>query len=228
MSSPSRSTTFFEEKKRKTSKKPLTLNVDYSKIEREFGLGESTFDKKKQPSSTESSSTSRVSFTDKKKTKHIVMNSSMSGQPLGETTTLWCHWCKHPFTTRPLGCPIKHHINDADESVYETINLFCNIFCMNAHVQECKRYNIDPHLYRETETLMLQLYLELYGEYPPHYIIPVAPNWKLLKPFGGTLEVEELRKVGECCSILPTHMRTRAPPKMISSSEIFESINTAF
>lgn len=51
------------------------------------------------------------SFLDEAKKDHnyILTMFDMIGKPLENTSNLYCFWCRHPFTTIPIGCPIYYN-----------------------------------------------------------------------------------------------------------------------
>lgn len=59
-----------------------------------------------------------VSFVDDKNDKcFITMLDWINKEKFHQTTEIACYWCKHQFSTKPLGCPIKF-INSRIEKSY--------------------------------------------------------------------------------------------------------------
>jgi hypothetical protein len=59
-----------------------------------------------------------VSFIDEKNDKCLItMLDVINREHFPSQTDILCFWCKHSFTTRPLGCPIKF-INNRIEKAY--------------------------------------------------------------------------------------------------------------
>ena len=218
---------FFEEKKkRERKKKPIVLRVNFAEVEKEYGLSQSQIEKKSTVtaiSSTNKDIFQQQTLSDKRKLKNIfILSMEMNLKPLLDKTNIWCFWCKHPFEHKPLGCPVKHYLNEQGESVYETYKIFCGFSCMKAHLTFVKKYGIDEHIYRESDTLMNQMYIDIYDEPPHRGEINASPDWQTLKVFGGQYEIEEFRKLNENVCISSTNIRMRIFPSMISSTDIFE------
>lgn len=221
---------FFEEKQKKTrkrTKKPIFLKVDYETVEKQFNLPQTQIENKSSSKNNIPSIDVRNIFqdklSDKRKAKELFIQSNdLCGNILKESTDIWCYWCKHPFKTRPFGCPIKYFMNQNGEGVYETYKIFCGLSCCMAHINYVKKYNIDEHIYRESDTLIIQMYMDIYDAPPPKGVIMASPDWTLLKVFGGPYEIEEFRKCNENFCITTTNMRIRPFPQMISSTDIFE------
>lgn len=61
-----------------------------------------------------------ISFLDENKKNYntcVTMLEVMQNQRLPMSTDLHCYWCRHSFTTRPIGCPIKY-VNSTIEKSY--------------------------------------------------------------------------------------------------------------
>lgn len=216
---------FFEEKKKRDRKrKQIILRVKYDEVENELNLPPS----EKKSSLSSSSMTLDVSqtqyLTDKRKMKNIFIHSvDLCLKPLPEKTDIWCYWCKHPFQGRPIGCPVKCYLNEhTNENIYETYDIFCGFNCLMSHIVYVHKHNIDTDIYRESDTLVKQMYFDIYDNFPSDNDIRCAPDWKLLKSFGGPMEIEEFRKSNENVCITSTNMRVRPFPIMISSTDMFQ------
>lgn len=127
--------------------------------------------------------------------------------------TYSCYWCRHPVVEAPIGCPTKYvpsmihkcyfsEINKerfmVKESVlsmttgedvieekndyYETDGIFCSLECVMAFIKENKK---NP-LYSDSEILL--------GRIAGRKVEP-APHWRLLKPYGGHLDIKDFRKI---------------------------------
>lgn len=139
-----------------------------------------------------------------------------------------CYWCKHPFSSRVLGCPIEYkcsmiykkyyseitknnyclqesltekqnslnkncmeneefHIDFMKNGYYITDGIFCSFNCCVAFIED----NSNNSLYSKSLSLLNKLYFQLFEM--EQRIVP-APNWRLLKSFGGTLSIQDFRK----------------------------------
>jgi hypothetical protein len=91
-----------------------------------------------------------------------------------------CFWCKHKFCTPAIGLPENYNNNK-----FELIGHFCSFNC-------AKAYNLDlcDNNIWKRNSLLDFLYLLTYGE---DIIILQAPHWKVLKDFGGNLNIKQFR-----------------------------------
>jgi hypothetical protein len=69
---------------------------------------------------------------------------------------------------------------------YQTDGVFCSFNCVMSFIHDEQ----NP-MYRYSENLLLQMYNELYEEVKE---IMDAPHWRVLKEFGGHLEIEQFRE----------------------------------
>lgn len=133
--------------------------------------------------------------------------SSTLGESIPLSTDKFCWYCRHPFSTNPLGCPIryyssyqnkdlastfskemtKHNFKHDSTDFFETEGCFCSLSCIKAYIFEQKN---DP-LYKESLTLLFLLQKKLFGT---NYSIISSPSWKMLSSYGGTMNIEEFRK----------------------------------
>ncbi len=131
------------------------------------------------------------------------------GMALPIRTAKPCWWCRHSFTTRPIGCPIKYsaqkdeglekerieerfkELNYSDDTndFFETEGFFCSFPCVKSFIQDQKSRSRTSR-YRESQTLLTLLYEKLFGE---KITIPRAPSWKMTTDYGGHLTPEEFR-----------------------------------
>lgn len=75
---------------------------------------------------------------------------------------------------------IDHFISDG---------IFCSFPCVKAYILEMRKTN---QLYDQSESLLNLIYMKLYNT--SDIKIEPAPDWKLLKAYGGPLSIEEYRK----------------------------------
>ena len=97
---------------------------------------------------------------------------------------MWCWWCCHPFEGEPLHLPYKH---DSLRNKFSTMGCFCSWGCM-------KTYNITYNRVRSgiIACNMVLMYKQMHGRVDP---VKCAPNKYALKEFGGTLSIEDFRKL---------------------------------
>jgi hypothetical protein len=173
-------------------------------------------------------------FLDHRKIKNKlwrIMYDFTSNGPLPQTTSKPCWWCRHSFSTTPIGAPIKynsHKISGVEKERYEekaggvgagtgtndffeTTGLFCSFPC-------CKAYILDQRgsiRFKESLSLLSLLFTRLYGVIEPDF--PSAPTWKLLKDYGGHMTIQQFRQAFGVLEYTST-VNTRRP-YMYSSSE---------
>ena len=101
-----------------------------------------------------------VSFLDESKRPHLC-NVSMidykrkqdiNGVPYN------CFWCRHPFTTRPIGCPVRYVPNQAKKQYYShiskvTYTIIENVTSLRGKDVQCDENDIivQDHNYYETD-----------------------------------------------------------------------------
>lgn len=133
-----------------------------------------------------------------------------------------CFWCRNPFDSIPIGCPIKyvaHQKNkviklpntgefynicesipsmiatkDCSEHYFETDGIFCSFNCCYAYISD----NSHKNLYSMSKFLLMTMLYLANGKYEEYdisnNILKPAPSWKLLKEYGGPLTIEEFRQ----------------------------------
>ena len=126
--------------------------------------------------------------------------------PLPATSSKPCWYCRHSFTTMPLGIPLrycrpnsiteKHRIeekfklcNYSTESLdfFETEGLFCSFPCMKAYICDSR----ETVRYKDSPSLISMMHLMLFGVVVD---LPRANPWKTLKDYQGHLTIEEYRE----------------------------------
>ena len=118
----------------------------------------------------------------KKKKCTLTMNNHL-GKKLPHKTNIHCYWCKHSFTCPPIGCPIKHTKNDT----YITDGIFCSFNCCLSYIND----NKHKSLYEYSLNYLMNMHSIIFKT---DVFIKLAPNWRLLKMFGGNKNIEDYRK----------------------------------
>ena len=91
-----------------------------------------------------------------------------------------CWWCKHPFKNTKVELPTRYY-NDK----FYCYGMFCSYEC-------CEAYNIDlndENVYNRSSLLKYHYY-KTFGEFKD---IQKAKDWKILKPFGGNVDINDYR-----------------------------------
>ena len=103
------------------------------------------------------------------------------GTKLPEKTDLCCYWCRHQFSTIPIGCPIKKQDN-----TYIVDGIFCSFNCILAFIDSTSDF-----IYNDSYRLLNGIYYDLFDLTLDSVV--KAPSWKLLKDYGGNKSIEEFR-----------------------------------
>jgi hypothetical protein len=165
-----------------------------------------------------------MSFLEDSKKYNITMLDSLTTHVI---QTGHCFWCRHAFSTIPIGCPLKYvpskilkncrseitkeqyticqHIsadNRQSQDVktpekgamrvqykeyYETDGIFCSFNCCMAFIE----HNYYDPRYKYSKYLLSKMYVDIFGSLE-HAITP-SPSWRLLKNYGGYMDIEEFR-----------------------------------
>jgi hypothetical protein len=171
--------------------------------------------------STKSQNT--VSFLDESKRQHSCIVSMIDHTSHSDVSEMRynCFWCRHPFQTTPIGCPIRYiptrvvksyksDISNGTRTISENITVErskengCNITTMSNDYYEtngifcsfncCQAWiddNKQCHLYKQSKMLLLKLYNDLTGSEMD--AINPAPSWYLLSVYGGTMSIKTFR-----------------------------------
>ena len=131
-----------------------------------------------------------------------------------------CFWCRSTFNSFPIGCPIKYipsiisrtymseitkekfivkenitktcNIDPGIETTienndyYDTDGVFCSFNCCIAYIKENKHLP----MYSDSEVLFNKIQKEILQN---NIKISPSPHWRLLKQYGGILDIETFR-----------------------------------
>jgi len=131
-----------------------------------------------------------------------------------------CFWCRNKFNNIGIGCPTNYRsayttkqyksciskniytinenltdtklLNIKDEkcsnNIYETDGIFCSFNCCLAYIKD----NKHNYKYDKSEYLLYKMY----NEFNNNNKLEITPagDWKLLKEYGGTLNIEKYRE----------------------------------
>jgi len=117
----------------------------------------------------------------KKNKKCAISLCEVVGSSLPNKTDFSCYWCRHPFSTIPIGCPIKK-----DSEKYIVDGIYCSFNCILAFLDSTRH-----SMYDNSNMLLSNIYNNLFDS-DLASVIP-APSWKLLKEYGGNKSIEEFR-----------------------------------
>ncbi len=105
-------------------------------------------------------------------------------------SNLCCWYCRHSIehNSQPLSLPIS--VESHNPLKFKAEGVFCSFNCMLSYTSE-----YDNYKYKDSISLIHLLYQAVF---PKKNILITdlkpAPSWKLLKPYGGELTIDEYRK----------------------------------
>lgn len=97
-----------------------------------------------------------------------------------EDKDLKCWWCRHNFNTPKVSLPEQYY----DEK-FLTNGIFCSYNCAKSYNLSLNDFNVQKR-----NNLLNLFFYKTYGEFKE--ILP-APSWKVLKEYGGYLDIEKFR-----------------------------------
>lgn len=154
------------------------------------------------------------SYTDETRKIHKCLVSKINfNEP---NTGYCCYWCRHPFKTIPLACPIRYIPAMSTRTYYSemTKNNFAikELTCIGQKINPDRQdITITDMDYYETDGIFCSpnclfayikdnkknpMYIDsesLFNKLHQSKIIP-APHWKLLIPYGGSMTIEKFRE----------------------------------
>ena len=191
-----------------------------------------------------------ISFLDESKKLHVCNVTQIDFSSKMNVTLLryHCYWCKHPFETMPIGCPVNYvscqavkkyhsHITKDKYTIKENITSGNEIQDSNITVipQEyyetdgvfcsfncCKAWIADNkhnRLYDKSDMLLTKMYNDVIGS--DLVVINKAPHWRLLEHYGGHLNIIQFRE-GFFNVEYQYHGITRTLPTFISIGHMYE------
>lgn len=167
-----------------------------------------------------------ISFLDESKRLHTCQISMVDFQSKKDVNLLryHCYWCKHPFNTIPIGCPIKYVPSQAEKKYYSHISKDTYTIKEDITLNKSKNItgkenlNIKPGDYYETDGVFCSfncckswiddnkhnsmydmssvLLMKMYNNLmnTKLEIISSAPHWRVLEQYGGNLNIIKFRE----------------------------------
>ena len=251
-------------KNRKKSKYFFQLHgINLDKVHKKYGimLKDSVQNIEKEPNKTTKLSELNtvkgtpdvVSFLDESKRLHICQVSMIDFTSRMEVNLLryHCFWCRHPFNTRPIGCPIKYISSQAVKTYHSHISK--DWYTIKQDITKERRKTIrDKHIkvrvgeYYETDGVFCsfnccQSYINAHTHdrlYDQSSIllmkmyntmvgnnkivkISPAPHWRTLEPYGGHMNIVSFRD-GFNKVDYECHGTTKPLPKFAPLATLFE------
>jgi len=193
-----------------------------------------------------------ISFLDESKKLHTCHVSMIDFTSKMDVNLLryHCFWCKHPFDSRPLGCPINYvspqvtkkyysHISRDNYIIKENITKTRllniedkSVECSNDEYYEtdgvfcsfncCKAY-INENKHNRLYDKSDMLLTKMYNNImnTKTVIISPAPHWRILEHYGGNLNIIQFRESFNKIDY-DYHGTTKLLPKFHSIGTLFE------
>ena len=251
-------------KNRKKSKYFFNLHgINITKVNQKYGIvtGHSTNSNEKEPEKTTKltelnkvkGTPEVISFLDESKRMHICQVSMIDFSSRMEVNLLRynCYWCRHPFNTRPIGCPIKYIASQAVKTYHSHISK--DWYTIKQDVTKKSRQNLnDKHIqvkvgeYYETDGVFCSfnccqsyinanthdrlydhsslLLMKMYNSMMGNtkiVKISPAPHWRTLKPYGGHMNIVKFRD-GFNKVDYEYHGKTKPLPKFAPLATLYE------
>lgn len=153
----------------------------------------------------------------------VTMIDYIKKQKLPETLSERCWWCRNPFETKPIGCPLRYEtqtiiktftsdvskehfvleqplpadekVDDEEYTVLPSYYETDGVFCSF----NCCRAFIEEQLFSSKVKHMykdsMYLLMKMYCDTHGQYPSKLrpAPSWQLLKEYGGYMTIQEFR-----------------------------------
>lgn len=167
-----------------------------------------------------------ISFLDESKRLHTCQVSMIDFQSRMDVNLLryHCFWCRHPFDTRPIGCPIKYVSSQAEKKYHSHISR--DTYTIKENVTTKRRMILDESdqlsikigEYYETDGVFCSfnccqswvndnkhnriydrstmLLMKMYNTIMGTRMIVIspAPHWRVLETYGGHLNIIKFRE----------------------------------
>lgn len=192
-----------------------------------------------------------ISFLDESKRSHVCYVAMIDFTSKMNVNLLryHCFWDRHPFDTKPIGCPIRYVPNKAVKTYYSQISRDIytikenisqsrldlvddeteiqkggyyetdGVFCSFNCVDAFRLDNKHNPLYKYSGILLNKAYTEMTGE--KDFVINTAPHWRILEPYGGHTNIIKFRE-GFNKIDYECHGNTRPIPKFVSIGTMYE------
>ena len=194
-----------------------------------------------------------ISFLDESKKLHVCHVSMIDFQSRMDVNLLryHCYWCRHPFETKPIGCPIKYIPSQAEKKYHSHISR--DTYTIKENITEKRRLqtlkndqiSLKIGEYYETDgvfcsfnccqawindnkqdrmyDLSSTLLVKMYNTMMGTKMIVIgpAPHWRLLEQYGGYLNIIKYRD-GFNKIDYECHGNTKTIPKFLPIGILFE------
>ena len=134
---------------------PMSSSVSYTDGDQEDGQVNTT---KLVDLNTEKGTPEVVSFLDESKRIHTCHTSMIDFTSRMDISLLryHCYWCKNPFNTKPVGCPVRYVASQAEKKYYSHISR--DIYTIKENVTSRRRQLLDAKKADEIELRIGEYY----------------------------------------------------------------------
>jgi hypothetical protein len=209
---------------------PFVLKgINTTNIDRMFGITLSSNIEEEKETSVEENTTNILdiisedamgsqitgTFMDSSKNFSVHMMNSVNSERI--IPDIHCFWCRHPFDTNPIGCPMQYmpkklyqkHMSEItgdtyistekiadykdiewtniEDNYFVTDGVFCSFNCCMAYIND---HSYDSK-YKHSKCLLGKMYRLIFPD--SKIVIRPAPSWKLLTVYGGNMTIEQFR-----------------------------------
>ena len=219
----------------KKSKYFFTLpNINLGKVNQKYGFFlKNTIKKDPEPTDTTKltelnmakGTPEVISFLDESKRLHTCQVSMIDFSSRSEVKLLryHCFWCRHPFNTNAIGCPIKYVSSQAVKTYHSHITK--DTYTIKENLTKNRRENLDQkdinirlgeyyetdgvfcsfnccqsfileHKHKRLYDNSAMLLMKMYNSFMNNnkYVkINPAPHWRTLKEYGGHMNIVKFR-----------------------------------
>ncbi len=243
--------------RKKDKKYTFTLkNIDPNAIDQKYGIViTSNLKEKKMPSNVTSidkltsnlKENAFIPFIDESRKHCVTMIDSIQQRSVQAYS---CFWCRHPFSTYPIGCPIRYvtdkvvqkHVSEITKEKYYIVHqvtsdtkkegentkwLIQNYyetdgsFCSFNCCLAFIQDNVHNSMYMNSKRLMMKMYSDIFGVTALVKVMP-APSWRLLKSYGGFMDIHEFRNSFKNYVYIDRTCHITKIPKIMPVGHIFE------
>jgi len=167
-----------------------------------------------------------ISFLDEAKKSHTCKISmvDISSNKTVNLLRYHCFWCRHPFETQPIGCPLKYISDEVTRTYWSNISK--DTYTIKENVTKQSKLKLDnkeefsmrDNVYYQTDGVFCSfnccqayindnkhnvlysqsnlLLLKLYNDLLGKKMLTIspAPDWRLLENYGGYLNIIDFRE----------------------------------
>ena len=189
-----------------------------------------------------------IPFMDNSKKHCITMIDSISCGTIKADT---CFWCRHTFSTVPIGCPLQYYSNTCTRqfsseitkdtyTIQQKMTQVCDMKTddTNVHYTYNDYYETDgafcsfncclAFIHDQNSNPIYNqsefLLLKMYMEIfkrPTESILP-APSWRLLQKYGGFMTIDEFRQSFNKYVYIPQEYKITDLPRMKPIGYVYE------